>query len=185
MAKVKLSTHFPVQITFEGQKIAGGVARLDVAEFIEFEKQFLTYSRPMAGNPDGAEIIKHAETMLAWAGASFAAYVRVDPGELEDKNGKDVVDGAHFYQVLGGQIETMMETLALVWTQNRVPEGQRKNLQSLSGSATSSDALDLEAVGPKPEPTAASAESSPSAPIVDALPAETPILSGATTAAAS
>ena len=131
---------------------------------------------------DRQATIDRAAELLQWLKARIEENAQFPAGEV-DIDGTPVLTGADIHRVFGARQVLMMQIANVIWAQNRLPAGILKNLQSPSDFPVGSGEREKEAVGPRPEPTASSADCADSAATEDAIqaPSSGPSPSGETT----
>jgi hypothetical protein len=185
MAKAQVKKHFDAPLDFEGAQITIHVKRMKLEEFLEFERSYTEYGRPMPGADEATkeEIEARALRFIAWLRETFRAYLTVPAGELDDEHGNPVLTGEELFDACGAQNDVRMDAVNQIFAQNRFPEDLRKKFWSPSGSATTSGAPEKGPDGPKLDQTAGDAAPSSSAASGDAPAAPSspaPSLSGVT-----
>lgn len=168
MAKHTRSRIWTVPVDIDGGRVPVSFARMSVADFLEWERRYLSYRNPVgdaAPGPlnenDAATIARGNETM-DWIRDTLSKHVSLPEGELEIDS-TQILTGAQIFEEYGTDLALLVRLLNHVWLHHRFSEETRKNFLSLFDSPTGSGAPAPAVVGEIPDRTAGSVESAGSA----------------------
>ena len=207
MARVSVQRWVPMTIVVDGVTATIMVKRLTRDEFLEFEERWKEFNQPAPGledlaaefGNDAARIAQavgererdlppedraarvrerkaRQQRLAAWVEDAVRAYCRAPRGELEI-DGEAVETGGDIVAAFDSDFTFMFAAVTQIWFGNVLTTAQRKNFGSLFGSSITSPERRPVPAGPRPAPTAGSAEHSDSAASADVtspIEAETP-----------
>lgn len=161
MAKKTLSRTWTQEVPIDGVPVSLQFKRMTVEQFIEWERQYMSYRKPPVGaealDENDPVVIERGKETLAWVKDTLATHVSLAEDELEI-DGVPVRSGDDLYKAYGTDLTTMFAIVNHIWLFHRFDGPSRKNLLSLSASLTTSGVPEPVAVGPRPDRTAGSVE---------------------------
>lgn len=164
---LSLKSRHPFTVTVNHELVHLSIKRMNPEEHAVFLAQFRAYNggrkAPAAVEPSAIETPEAFEARLAaeaayrranarWITDTFDAYVSVDAGNLVVDD-LAVTTGGDFARAMAGYGSIVSDVLAEIWAVNTLTAEQKKTLESLLASPTTSTAAPPEAGnGPAPAP---------------------------------
>jgi hypothetical protein len=138
-AKLIVRKFFATELVIDDVVLKARVHRMTNREFDQFAKEFAQYGAPRgsAGEPPPEAALRE-EQQREWIRRTLAAYLVIEPGELQDDGGRDI-PAAELLDVYGGRTDVVPQALGLIFAENHVSEAKKKRFRSQLVSSLGSD----------------------------------------------
>lgn len=156
MAKKRLDHFIPTSFPLDDTTVRIRVRRFTNDELVT-ERRLDKESVQGGDDPTDQTAVARHDRTLANAKRMVAAYVVIEPDELEDGDGKPIVTGEQLLAILPGREDLAYGLAQLIFAENSLSEGRRRDFRLAVGSGLGWAAWIVGRSGDEPAPTASSA----------------------------